>query len=398
MEDDRDKWEELHSCVQCYFPVTFHPPKTGEQTVTREDLVAGLQVPPSLLACPVFPALIDCPIPTRALPSLAPLSSQAAMTAHPNFSSSTVAVLLEKATSPSRRDMADSMAGLVACCSAWGEEVMREHADEVAPPFPLVIPDPLLCIAAIPSLPYPLPSPFATPLCNLSPSATSTPSLPSCQLPSSRCSQPSVFPSTLPLHNPAPPSLLIRLHMSMYPLSPLVPPPLCRVLPLSLCSDTTCLSRCPAVAFRTHSPPLSASLAFFFIFSLDTPVVSLNTKIWQMLELHLTSEDDGDAERAAECLKNCCQALCPSPLEEGALGISLLAASLAGGRWTAWTTELQELAAVPGASPSPTAIERAAAAVERSCRALTAVAGSKVPLPCSPVLRPFRPLHLIHAR
>eukprot|EP00192_Tetraselmis_astigmatica_P008522 CAMPEP_0117666958 /NCGR_PEP_ID=MMETSP0804-20121206/10678_1 /TAXON_ID=1074897 /ORGANISM="Tetraselmis astigmatica, Strain CCMP880" /LENGTH=668 /DNA_ID=CAMNT_0005474587 /DNA_START=110 /DNA_END=2113 /DNA_ORIENTATION=+ len=95
---DAEQWTELHSCIACYFPIAYHPPRGMPEAVTRAELVSGLE---------------------------------AALASHPRFAPHTVPLLLEKAASPSQRDMDDSMSGLVACCVAWGEAMMGDHIEEV---------------------------------------------------------------------------------------------------------------------------------------------------------------------------------------------------------------------------------------------------------------------------
>jgi hypothetical protein len=89
-----------------------------------------------------------------------------------------------------------------------------------------------------------------------------------------------------------------------------------------------------------------------------------------MLEIHLTGEDEEEAELAAGCLRDCCAAL-----SGGRNGLDNLAELvLQEERWTAWMAELQELAALPGL-PSAKSIGKTASSVNAACRALSAVAG-----------------------
>eukprot|EP00873_Tetraselmis_striata_P040651 jgi/Tetstr1/460915/TSEL_006068.t1 len=97
-EPDPDQWAELQACIICYFPISFHPPPGAKKPITREQLVAGLQ---------------------------------AAMCAHPLFIGDSVALFLEKATSPAKRDVEDSLAGIVESCRTFGEPVMAPHVQEI---------------------------------------------------------------------------------------------------------------------------------------------------------------------------------------------------------------------------------------------------------------------------
>lgn len=93
-------------------------------------------------------------------------------------------------------------------------------------------------------------------------------------------------------------------------------------------------------------------------------------QIWTMLEIHLTGEDEEDAGLAAACLRDCCAAL-----SSGERLSQLAELVLDEKRWTAWMTELQELAAADGV-PSAKAVQKAASSVNSTCRALSAVAGA----------------------